>query len=1057
MNKLTLAAIFITFAVCNFCGNDFISVNRHKWRCKSKNAREEEHTSRNRENSANTNITHRNVVANCESVHCVCGKKCRNIHGLKMHLRSCRIARGINETGENIENGDPTELSEETVDDILIDPGGSPILKQAVKLPKSEADWDLANTYFKATLPCDQIPGNNLDDTIKTFYNIVYEYFKNTCGTVNANQEMNNLFQNKYKDSTKNQLKKILKELKSSQDKNVNEIKFVSRLLRNNIRKPNQYSIDSADHDSEISCSFWNYCKKHIIREEKISPTFNMKTCYDYFKKTVSCLNPLKRFTIPGWIPKLNKPNICFDNTPPTYRELCKAIKRTKASGSPCPLDKISIICFKRSPYLRSFLLEIIREIWLKREIPTVWKKAVTILIHKKGNTQDPSNFRPITLETVPLKIFTSLLRDKMYNFLLANGYIENSIQKGFVPKMSGTFEHISHLGYTINHARRKQKSLTITLIDLRNAFGEVNHNLIEAVLDFHHIPGDIRELIRTLYKNFNIALATENYVTDYINVKKGVLQGDSASPLIFNLIINTFILYVKENQYSQLGYTFEKGFLPRNWYQFADDAIAVTPTERENQLLLDAFSRWCNWSHMSIRTDKCHSFGMKKVNSTSKQILPKVYLNNKLVSPIKIGESFSYLGRYFDFKMSNAEHKQILKEMFNKYINIIDKLPLHPKHKISLYMRFLLSKISWHLTVADITETWVKENIDNILCNRLRIWLEIPISGTLSIIKLTKRKHGLGIITVSAKYTQCQVTFRNSLRNSPNDDIRKIFFATNKASNIRYDNYKSTTEVIKSLRLSETEKISKLTTQKLVISAMWENLDKSLNTFWTNALYKMPKNIYNFTIRYINNTLANGTNMYKWKIANSPDCLFCQQRQTLLHVVAGCQVFLNEGRFDWRHNSILQSLLNCIPRGPDIKLYGDIPGYSSPSIITGDDYRPDALFIKDNKVWVLELSIGFETNVTRNINRKALRYHALIANLAEGNYAAVKFINLSMGAIGGYGKGSGIKTFLKDFGVGDTETKYELTKMSNICMRCSYYIFCLRNRKWTNPELLNL
>ena len=83
-----------------------------------------------------------------------------------------------------------------------------------------------------------------------------------------------------------------------------------------------------------------------------------------------------------------------------------------------------------------------------------------------------------------------------MYNFLLANGYIENSIQKGFVPKMSGTFEHISHLGYMINHARRKQKSLTITLIDLRNAFGEVNHNLIDAVLEFHHIPGNTQQKI---------------------------------------------------------------------------------------------------------------------------------------------------------------------------------------------------------------------------------------------------------------------------------------------------------------------------------------------------------------------------------------------------------------------------------------------------------------------------------------------------------------------------------------------------------------------------------
>ena len=44
-----------------------------------------------------------------------------------------------------------------------------------------------------------------------------------------------------------------------------------------------------------------------------------------------------------------------------------------------------------------------------------------------------------------------------------------------------------------------------------------------------------------------------------------------------------------------------------------------------------------------------------------------------------------------------------------------IDKLPLHPKHKIELYSKYLLSKISWDLTVADLGITWVKQNLDNI------------------------------------------------------------------------------------------------------------------------------------------------------------------------------------------------------------------------------------------------------------------------------------------------------------------------------------------------------
>ena len=82
--------------------------------------------------------------------------------------------------------------------------------------------------------------------------------------------------------------------------------------------------------------------------------------------------------------------------------------------------------------------------------------------MHKKGDPSDPSNFRPITLESVPLKIFTSCVRDSMFAFLKANGYIEHQIQKGFLPKLTGTFEHTAQMASVINAARIKQKSLVI-------------------------------------------------------------------------------------------------------------------------------------------------------------------------------------------------------------------------------------------------------------------------------------------------------------------------------------------------------------------------------------------------------------------------------------------------------------------------------------------------------------------------------------------------------------------------------------------------------------------
>ncbi len=63
-----------------------------------------------------------------------------------------------------------------------------------------------------------------------------------------------------------------------------------------------------------------------------------------------------------------------------------------------------------------------------------------------------------------------------MYEFFLKNEYIENSVQKGFTPDMTGTFEHTAHLAHLIRQAKKQQRSLIVTLLDLRNTFGEDHH-----------------------------------------------------------------------------------------------------------------------------------------------------------------------------------------------------------------------------------------------------------------------------------------------------------------------------------------------------------------------------------------------------------------------------------------------------------------------------------------------------------------------------------------------------------------------------------------------------
>ena len=88
----------------------------------------------------------------------------------------------------------------------------------------------------------------------------------------------------------------------------------------------------------------------------------------------------------------------------------------------------------------------------------------------------------------------------------------------------------------------------------------------------------------------------------------------------------------------------------PLHWFQFADDAAVITTQESENQHLLNSFSVWCQLSNMFIRVEKCSTFGIKKSTTKSVQFLPKLLINSVLIPTVKVGESFKYLGRYFNF-----------------------------------------------------------------------------------------------------------------------------------------------------------------------------------------------------------------------------------------------------------------------------------------------------------------------------------------------------------------------------------------------------------------------
>ena len=263
---------------------------------------------------------------------------------------------------------------------------------------------------------------------------------------------------------------------------------------------------------------------------------------------------------------------------------------------------------------------------------------------------------------------------------------------------------------------------------------------------------------------------------------------------------------------------------------------------------------------------------------------------------------------------MDNQNHMSEVLDLLNDLMQKIDSLSCHPKNKLLIYHRFVLSKLSWHLTIADLSKTWVVQNLDNVVSKYVRHWLELSISATLSTLVLQKSRYGISLVLPSTKFIQCQTVIRNALKSSPNLDINSLWAETNNGTNIQYDQYRNTKQVLTTIRNSQEDRINhELTSQGFIVSAILTLSDLKACSLWSIVQQNMPKNIFNFTIKYLNNSLPTQKNLRKWSLFNSSSCSFCLQQETLQHIVSSCKSYLDNGRYTWRHNSVLLAIAKSL------------------------------------------------------------------------------------------------------------------------------------------------
>jgi hypothetical protein len=309
---------------------------------------------------------------------------------------------------------------------------------------------------------------------------------------------------------------------------------------------------------------------------------------------------------------------------PLTIAELKSTLGTCKdsAPGS----DGIPYLYYKKySNILLPYLLEAWNYSLVNNSLTISQKMAVITLLPKKG--KDPTliaNWRPISLSNCDLKLITKAYALRL-NHVLPK--IVDPSQAAYI-KGKRITDNIRLLASIKNTLKNDNNKAAIIALDVKKAYDSLSHEYLINVLEEYGFATNFIKIITLLYKENSAKILVNGFLTEDINLQRGVKQGDALSCGLFIIAMDPLIRKLnrcKEIEYNRNTNNFLS--LVPNCLAYADDLTVITrPTARAIQVIFNIYSAFTKMSGLELNADKTEIL----VTGENKPITFKVnYLNS--------------------------------------------------------------------------------------------------------------------------------------------------------------------------------------------------------------------------------------------------------------------------------------------------------------------------------------------------------------------------------------------------------------------------------------------